>query len=140
MLRPARNGRRKRRGSLTLELLFVLPILLAVLLGTIEFSMMAVARQQLLAASREAARVASQGGNFADIQATVQTVLPGRAFANATIVAQITDDAGNPIPSGQPVAVCVGVRTGDAVPDLLRFFGLSLSEQRLTACSVSRKE
>ena len=48
----------RRRGSLTLELLLVLPILMTVVLAAFEFSMLAQVRQQLLNASRDGARSA----------------------------------------------------------------------------------
>jgi Flp pilus assembly protein TadG len=130
---------RRRGGSITVELLLVLPILMAVLLGTFEFSMLAQVRQQLVLASREGARVAALGGTQADVtQATQQSL--GGVLQNATIQVNIADGGGNPTPSGQPVSVLVSIQAGKAVPDLLTFIGYSISNQTLAAQTVMRKE
>jgi Flp pilus assembly protein TadG len=132
--------RATRSGSLTLELLFVLPILMAILLGTIEFSMFGLARQQIVAASREGARVAALGGSAQDVQHAAQQFLGNGRLANATVQADITDILGNPTPSGQPVRVTVSIRANQAVPDLLIFIGFSIKNETIAAQTVMRKE
>src|ERR1700677_2914404 len=92
-----RQDGRGRRGSLTLELLLVLPILMTVVLGAFEFSMLAQARQQLLTASREGTRVAALGGTVADVEQATQQALGG-PLQNATIQLYITDANGFPLP------------------------------------------
>ena len=139
-LTQVRTRRERRGGSLTLELLFVLPILMAVLLGTIEFSLFGLARQQLVAASREGARVAALGGSQQDVRNAVQLYLGNGQLAPAAIQAVLTDPAGNPIPSGQPVTVTVSVPATQAVPDLLAFLGISLTNENIIAQTVMRKE
>jgi Flp pilus assembly protein TadG len=129
-----------RRGSLTLELLFVLPILMAILLGTIEFSMFGLARQQIVAASREGARVAALGGSAPDVQQVTRQFLGNGRLANATVQADITDVLGNPTPSGQPVRVTVSIPANQAVPDLLAFIGFSIKNETIAAQTVMRKE
>ena len=131
---------RRRGGSLTLELLFVLPILMAVLLGTIEFSMFGLARQQLVAASREGARVAALGGTQGETIAAVQLFLGNGQLQNATIVTTLQDKSGNPIQSGSPVTVTVAVPATQAVPDLLAFLGISLVNENIIAQTTMRKE
>ena len=137
---PAARRRTARKGSFTLELLFVLPILLAVLLGTIEFSMFGLARQQVVAASREGARVAALGGSDQDVLQAAQRFLGNGQLANATIQVGITDITGNPIPSGQPVQVTVSVPANLAAPDLLAFIGFSIKNETIAAQTVMRKE
>jgi Flp pilus assembly protein TadG len=134
-----RKDGRRRRGSLTMELLLVLPILMTVILGAFEFSMLAQTRQQLLVASREGARVAALGGTAADVQQATQQALGG-ALKNATIQLNITDANGAPLPSGQPVSVLVSVQAGQAVPDLLAFIGYSIGKETIAAQTVMRKE
>ena len=129
-----------RSGSFTLELLFVLPILMALLLGTIEFSMFGLARQQVVAASREGARAAALGGNAQDVQQAAAMFLGNGALANATVQATLTDARGNPVASGQPVAVTVSIPANEAVPDLLPFIGFSIQNETITAQTVMRKE
>src|SRR5579872_2474051 len=97
--------RTPRRGALALELLFALPVLLAVILATVEFSQLLVARQQLLVASREGARVAAQGGSPDDVQQAVAQFLGTGPLAAAAVDAMLTDALGQPLPSGAAVAV-----------------------------------
>jgi Flp pilus assembly protein TadG len=139
-----RNGRRDacpgRRGVLALELLFVFPVILVVLLATVEFSMMLIAEQQLLIASREGARVAAQGGGLTDIQTAVQTFLGNGNLSQASISAILTDQSGAVIPSGSPVAVSVRIPATKAVPDLLAFVGVTINGQTLIGTTAMRKE
>lgn len=136
----AREPRRARRGVLAVELLFVLPILLGLLLATVEFSMLLVAEQQILIASREGARVAAQGGDVPDIQAAVQTFLGQGVLSQATVTAVLTDLAGQPIPSGSAIAVTVSLPARQAVPDMLVFLGYSISGDTLVGTTIMRKE
>jgi len=122
------------------ELLLALPVLLAVLLGVVEFSLMLVAQQQLVTASREGARVAAQGGAQADVVQAVDQFLGTGSLSNATVVAVLTDASGQPLPSGQPVSVTVSLPATQAVPDLLAFIGFSIAGNTLAAQAVMRKE
>lgn len=134
------SAKRRRRGLVAVELLFVLPLLLAVLLGTVEFSLWLTAQQQVNLASREGARVAATGGNRDDVDAVVRVALgPGR-FDRATITATLTDEDGDPVLPGRPVAVVVQLPAAAVVPDLLAFVGLSIRNQILVGQTVMRKE
>ena len=140
---PAKSPRRRarRRAGAALELLLVLPVLLSLLLAMVQFSMLLVARQQLAGASREAARVAAQGGDLTAVQAAAALYLgQGNLAANAQVLASLTDDGGMPLLSGAPVAVVVQVPATQAAPDLLAFVGLSLKDEMLSAQTVMRKE
>jgi Flp pilus assembly protein TadG len=123
-----------------IELLFALPILLAVLLAVVEFSLILVARQQLVTASREGARVAAQGGTVADVVQAVQQFLGTGTLSGAAVSAVLTDDNGVPLPSGSPVAVTVSLPLTQVAPDLLRFVGFSINGQTLATQTVMRKE
>jgi Flp pilus assembly protein TadG len=129
-----------RRGTVALELLLVLPIVLGVLLATVEFSMLLVAQQQLLVASREGARAAAQGGTLSDVQNAVQVFLGQGNLSQASLQATLTDATGQPLPSGSPVAVALSLPATQAVPDLLAFLGFSIRSETLTAATVMRKE
>ena len=126
-----------RKGALAIELLFSLPILLAILLATVEFSILLTARQQVTCAAREGARVAALGGSASDIRTNVDRFLGPQV---ARIEATLTDVNGDPLPSGEPIQVVVSVPMGRMVPELLGFIGFSLRGQELTARSVMRKE
>lgn len=129
-----------RAGSLAVELLLVLPVLLAFLLGMLEFSMLLIVRQELLTASREGARVAAQGGGAADVEQAARVFLGTGSLSRANVVSVLTDDTGTPLPSGSPVAVTVSIPASQAVPDLLAFVGLSIRNETLAAQTVMRKE
>jgi Flp pilus assembly protein TadG len=130
----------QRRGSLAVELLIVLPVLLGILLGMVEFSMLLVSRQELLTASREGARVAAIGGSQADVEAAVRQFLGAGSLSQATITTVLADNQGQPLPSGSPVAVTVSIPATQAAPDLLVFIGFSLRGENLIAQTVMRKE
>jgi Flp pilus assembly protein TadG len=121
------------------ELLLVLPILLAVVLAAFEFSMLAQVRQQLLTASHDGARVAATGGTADDVEQAARRSLGG-PLSNATVTSRLTDDGGNPLPSGEPVGVLVTVPANQAVPDLLTFIGYSIRGETLAAQTIMRKE
>lgn len=129
-----------RRGTMAVEMALVLPILLVVLAAMVEFSMMLVARQQIVAASREGARVAAQGGSNDDVTQAVQLFLGNGNLAQANIDAVLTDGSGRPLPPGSPVMVTVSLPANQAVPDLLAFIGVSLQNETLAAQTVMRKE
>lgn len=132
--------RRPRTGSLTMELLLVLPILMVLVLAMLEFSLIFVARQQLTAASREGARVAAIGGTAPEVQAAVRTFLGQGTLAAATVTSVLLDSKGEPLPSGAPVQVVVTLPTAQAVPNLLAPFGFSLADDVLYARTIMRKE
>jgi hypothetical protein len=126
-----------RRAALAMELLFALPILLAVLLATVEFSVFLSARQQVTTAAREAARVAALGGAAEDVRVIVDRFL-GPSVARVDLA--ITDELGEPLPAGEPVTVVVSVPTARMVPELLGFIGFSLRGTDIAARAVMRKE
>lgn len=136
---PPRRRARRRAGA-ALELLLVFPVLLSLLLAMVQFSMLLAARQQLTGASREAARVAAQGGDLVAVQTAASLYLGSGSLANAQVVASVTDANGMPLPSGAPVAVTVQVPATQAAPDLLAYVGLSLRNEMLSAQTVMRKE
>jgi TadE-like protein len=129
-----------RRGTVALELLLALPVLLGVVLGVVEFGLMLVAEQQLVAASREGARVASQGGAQSDVVQAVEQFLGSGTLRNAMINAVLTDNMGQPLASGQPVTVTVSIPAKQVVPDLLKFVGFSIAGENLVGQTTMRKE
>jgi Flp pilus assembly protein TadG len=129
-----RRRARRRRGSITLELLLALPILLAVLLATVEFGMLLLAQQQLQGASRDGARVGALGGTEQDVEDAALAVLGNGAFAQAQITADLPDKP------GEPVEVVVQIPAVKVVPDVLGFIGISLRDVTISAKTVMRKE
>jgi Flp pilus assembly protein TadG len=121
-------------------LLLVLPVLLALLLGMIEFSLLYAARQHLTTASREGARVAALGGDQFAVQQAIQNVLGNSNLGGATLQATLTDGLGQPLPTGAPVQVTLTIPAAQAVPDLLGIIAVTLGDQVITAQTVMRKE
>lgn len=135
-----RKPNRTRRGAMAAELLFVLPIVLAVFLATVEFSMILTARQMITAASREGARVVALGGTAAEAEDAARKFLGTGSLAAADVVVTDTDQNGDPAQPGDPVSVRVSIPTAQVVPDLLAFIGFSISGDVLIAQTVMRKE
>lgn len=135
---------RGRRGSVTVEMTLLFPIVLLFFLGMIEFSMMLHARQQLLAASREGARVAALGGDTEEVRQAVRQYLGNGRLGDAEV--RLTAGSNEPVEdareirSGEPVEVWVSIPAGYVVPDLLRIVGYSIRNEELVARTVMRKE
>lgn len=124
------NSARNRSGSLSLELLLVLPILVGILGATIMFGMMLVAQQVLTTASQAGARAAAIG-TCADAEPAADLVLgPGKLSA-ATV--SCIDDGTN-------VSVSVTVPADQVVPNLLKNFGLGVECFTLGATTTMKKE
>jgi Flp pilus assembly protein TadG len=126
-----------RPGAIhAVELLLLLPIVLAVLIAMVEYSMILSIDQQLAVASREGARVAAQGGTTVEVEAAARLVLgTGSVGQNTVVTSQLTDVSGNP--------VTVQVVIADAstvVPNMLRFVGFSINGTPLAGTTVMRRE
>ena len=131
----ARARRHRRKGLLSMELVFVLPVVLIVLFGLIELSLLFSARQTLVAASRSGARTAAlAGATFDDVKQTIQAQVTG------TLCDQLTIDVDLGQRSGDPVFVVLSVPMRIASPDLLRFVGFGLDDRELVAETVMSKE
>ena len=120
---------------LTMELVLVLPVVLVVLFGLFELSLLFDARQTLVVASREGARTASlAGATLDDVRSAIHDRL-GESFRD-----QLTIDVDLGQHSGDPVCVVVSVPMRTASPDLLRVVGFSLDDRELVAETVMSKE
>jgi Flp pilus assembly protein TadG len=120
------SQRRGRRGVLTMELVLTLPILLVMLLGMFEFTLIFYSRGQVVEASRAAARKASLPGvTDEDVEAEVRRVLSPTLQAGV----QIEVDLGER--SGDLVAVSIEVPMTSASPDLLWPIGVGLDGRNL---------
>jgi hypothetical protein len=139
-----RGGPAARRGSVAAEFVLLAPVVIALLLAMVQFSMALTARQQLLAASREGARVAALGGDRHDVAAAVRQTLGGGPLGQCEVC--VMDGTGCPVagghevPTGETVAVCVRLPTRKAVPDLLRFIGYSIKDEVIVVRTAMRRE
>ena len=133
-LRPTRTS--KRRGSVALETLFVLPILLAVLWGLVEFALLLGAEQKLAEASGVACRTGSLGHSDEAVKDAGKTVLGPKQYEKAKVHTKRWHDKH----AGSMIEVTVDLPATAASPSLLRLIGLDLSGQTLTGRSVMRIE
>jgi hypothetical protein len=125
---------RGRTGNASVELLLLLPVLIAVIVAGVEFSMLLAVRQQLTAASREGARVAALGGDEQAIKDAVWHTLGSGNTATAEL------DVTIPKHCGEPVEVWLKLPATAAVPDLLRYVGYSIQGETIVVRTVMRKE
>lgn len=111
----------RRSGVLSMELVLTLPIVMLLLAGLLEFSMLFFARGEVVEASRVAARKATlPGASLESVEDEVFKVLHPR-FHNSV---QVAADLGEK--SGDVVVVAVTVDMSAAAPDLLWPIGYSL--------------
>lgn len=124
-----------RRGILSMELVLALPILMFLLFGLFEFSLLFSARGDVTEASRAGARLATLTGvNEIDIENEVQRSLGGRFGNKFEVAAELGQF------SGDEVAVAVRVPMSSASPDLLWPVGYSIRGQYIIAETRMRKE
>ncbi len=121
---------RRRGGQAILEFALVIPILLAVLIGIMEFGYLVKANMNLASAAREAARVAALGKPTADITARVTKYVGALRLAapNGSVVMQQCDERGTNC-SAWPADV--GGRNGVKPPNMVRII-LTTRHQSLT--------
>ncbi|HWY87414.1 MAG TPA: TadE/TadG family type IV pilus assembly protein [Gemmataceae bacterium] len=126
-----------RQGTIhAVELLLLLPIILGLILGMVEYSMILSIDQQLAVASRQGARVAAQGGSAAEVEAAARLVLgSGNVGLSALVTSQLTDVSGDPVSVSVTVADAASV-----VPNMLNFLGFSIKDQPLAGLTIMRKE
>lgn len=118
--------RGSRRGFLSAELVFTLPILGLLLFGLFEFSMLFFARGQVAEATRVGCRKATLPGvHIADVEEEVTRALPARLRRSA----RVRVDPGSR--SGDVVTVSLAVDMRACSPDLLWPIGYSLQNRQI---------
>lgn len=162
-----RGKQSPRRGTLTLHLLLVLPLILAVTLGVLQFALLSVVEGAIHSAARSGAEVAERGGGPTEVLASIRSALaahgidvplsPVTTDGNLLIVIELPDDTttvvGNPLISATPggpelragelrVTVCVQLTGGpaDPVPNWLRFIGFSQAGMKLSSSALGVRE
>ncbi len=103
-----RLGRKRRRGVAVVELAVMLPILVLMILGIIEFGRMSMVQQTITAAAREGARGAIvEGSTLSGVRATVNSYLAISGIRGAEVT--LTPDLSGTVLHGQPISVSVSV-------------------------------
>jgi|YNPNPStandDraft_1061719.scaffolds.fasta_scaffold69776_2 hypothetical protein len=154
--KPERGLAGRRRGSLTVELILVLPILILVCLATIQFGILMTVHQAVTHAATAAAREAAKGASISQLGCIVNQVLKPHNLTVGNCVSVVLEDgvapdpeqvgtvpcppAGSPLP-GNSVRVSVCVDT-DCKPFInpLSSFGFSLANRILCERAVVPKE
>ena len=141
-MRIASNPRRTSRpGIVVVELLLIMPIFLILLTAMIEFCLIFVARQELMAACREGCRVASHGAPNAEVRAAVETVLGDSRLSKAEVnIIHFEEDHVLPNAPRDRVRVVVHLPTNAVVPDFLGLVGISFAEDELACGTVMSME
>jgi Flp pilus assembly protein TadG len=132
-----------RRGALnSVELLLVLPVMLAIVLGVVEYSLLLAAEARYASASREGARVAAVGGSESEIETAVKDALLNTEASLVTITSDIYSDSMTKTPkvTGETVTVTVTVDACAVVPDFLRIIGISICGYTIGGQTKMRKE
>jgi hypothetical protein len=164
---PTRNpARSRRRGAInSFELLLLMPIILIILLGIIEISLMLAAKARLSCACWEGARCAAHGHPDDEVRRCVCRHFDSHVWDCIEVVVipgcaphhghhgddggdDNTDGFGSQGGSGPPghrdcddtVTVHVKARASCLVPDLLGFICIRLCERDFVCESTLRKE
>jgi hypothetical protein len=125
-----------RPASVSLEALFVLPVLLLVVVALVEFAMLLAAEQKLAEASGVAARTAAVGRSDADARHAVRAVLGDRQYDAAEVKIDRRHDAR----LGDLVEVRIDLPAKAAAPCVLRACGVKMTDDTLIGRTLMRAE
>jgi len=141
-MRIASHSRRtSRTGIVIVELLLVMPLFLILLTAMLEFCLIFVARQELMAACREGCRLASHGAPNAEVRAAVETALGESRLSKAGVnITHFEEDHVLPHAPRDRVRVVVHLPTTAVVPDFLGLIGISFAEDELACGTVMSME
>ena len=105
----ARRATRRDHGTVAIELALLLPVLLLVLIGTMEYGWLYLKTQQVGAAARNAARVGIvEGATNAEVQASVDAVMAEADLDDSGYATTISADVASAAP-GTTITVTVSV-------------------------------
>lgn len=133
-----RNRRRAaRKGAvLSMELIFVLPIVICLVLAVIEFGMLWSANQRVKEAASAACRIATfRGADMTAVRRAAEQTLK-----RSSLVSTYSIDIRNATPDASEIAVTVTVPMKAAAPDMLGLIGFGLGNRQMSASAVMRKE
>jgi Flp pilus assembly protein TadG len=140
--------RHRRKGvALTLEMVMILPILLLVLMGGVEFTLLLSAGQAVSTAAEAGAREAAlPSSTKASIQAAVARALEGYVWRTKqetlVFVNQVKDTTGTLVTAahtGDIVQVTVNVAARHTAPDVLSIVKISLNTNDVTSSFVVQR-
>ena len=124
----------ERAGLFSVELIFVLPILLLVVFALVELSLLLAAERKLAEVSAVVARTGSLGGTDAEMTAVMKSAA-GPKWADM-VELQVLPAAPAERPQGTTLDVTVSLPAKYAGPNLLRSIGIDLTEATLVGRTV----
>ena len=125
----------RRRGTMTMELILTLPILMVLLLGIFQFSFLMYARSDVVQAARAGARLATLNGIYPeDVEQEVGRSLAGKFRSSYRVQSTLGEY------SGDEVVVTVRVPMTAAAPNLLWPLGYNIRGRDLVAETRMTKE
>jgi hypothetical protein len=138
-----RSSSQRRRSSasrlgavMSMELIFVLPILLALIFASIEFGMLWSSGRRVEEAAAAGCRTASfRGADDFAVRRSIERTLDRPSLVNTYAI-----DINRSLPNPNEVCVTVKVPMKAAAPDMLGIIGFTLGTRTITAQSVMRKE
>jgi Flp pilus assembly protein TadG len=134
MLRRSQRNNR-RRGAALVEFAVCLPVLVLIVLGSVEATSAIFIRQTLVVAAYEAAREAARrDGNSADSRQRAEAVMQKRNVRQATITLTPTDVG--PVARGQDIKVNITASMKANSP----FFGKILPDRTVTVSTTMVRE
>ena len=139
----SRRRRQRHRGNAVLDMALVLPILLALAFGTVEFGYYFYVKHNVQAAAREGARAAIVPSAVAgDVTTAVQNVMNAAGLGSSGYTTSVTDVNGNAInvstaTAGTAIKVTVQCTWGNVG---VRPLGVISSTKIVTGNTVMRKE
>lgn len=153
-----RGSRRRFKGSITLEVALILPILVLLTIATIQFAIFTTVEQAVVHAATVAAREAAKGATVGKLECVVETVLSPHGVTIGDHASVLLEDpqaspsftqvgslactpASNPTapdPGEVRVTVCVdmGVRP---FLNSLKYIGIDYTGKRFSISSIARK-
>jgi len=124
----------KRAGLFSVELIFVLPILLLVVFALVELSLLLAAERKLTEVSAVVARTGSLGGTDAEMTAVMKAALGPKWADNAEL--KVSPTHADDRLQGTTLEVTVSLPAKYAGPNLLRSIGINLTEATLVGRTV----
>jgi hypothetical protein len=134
-------SKRRRAGAMfSIELLFIVPIVLALACAIVEFAMLWSASHKVQLAAQGACRAATRPcDDLKQLDKVVREIAHSSLLDNRLRKQhRLTFQPGQH--TGDPVTVEIKVPMTAAAPDLLRFFGFSLQKRFLISRVVMAKE
>ncbi len=156
--RKQRSQSCTRRGKLTIELFFVLPILIISSLAVLQFGVALLVKQAVSHAATVGVREASRGADFNEVADAVNQILAAHNLQLGPRASMVLEDPDADMPTQQEgtfpctppvnptvesgevrVTVCLGL-TASPIINPLKTFGVDFTGKSFTFSSQANKE